>query len=269
MFERLQWSDDRVVLGDITFMLEGRAREGAKDALWLHKDRDLLDEYERLFADYPALHVRNMVELGIWKGGSVALWMELLQPTKYVALDLRKREDAPAFSRYVEAHGRGGRLRTYWGTDQADGPRLLEIVATEFDGPLDFVIDDASHAYQPTRASFETLFPLLAEGGLYVIEDWPWKFAAEFQADFPASEPGLLPLIPDLAILLVGVRGLIRRLEVRTPFIVVQRGPAGEDAARGGIAALWHKEPAPQRADPWLPLRRVKRSMARAVRGRQ
>ena len=38
--------------------------------------------------------------------------------------------------------------------------------------PLDLVIDDASHLYGPTMASFEVLFPRLRPGGLYVIEDW-------------------------------------------------------------------------------------------------
>jgi hypothetical protein len=269
MFQGLEWSSDTLTLGEVTFLLEGRARQGSKDALWLHKDRGLLGEYEKLFADYPALHIHNMLELGIWKGGSIALWMELLQPQKYVAIDLRRREDASAFTRYVTERGFEDRLKTYWGTDQADSPRLKEIVESEFDAPLDFVIDDASHAYIPTRTSFETLFPMVAQDGLYVIEDWPWKFASDFQADFPATEPGLLPLIPDLSVLLIGVPGLIRRLEVRKPFIVVQRGPAGREEAHEGIEGLWRQAEAPAPADPLMPLRRVKRSIARAVRGRQ
>ena len=34
------------------------------------------------------------------------------------------------------------------------------------------MIDDASHKLDLTRRSFEMLFPLLREGGVYVIEDW-------------------------------------------------------------------------------------------------
>jgi hypothetical protein len=47
-------------------------------------------------------------------------------------------------------------------------------VAHEFSAPLDLVIDDASHIYGPTKASFQALFPLLRPGGLYLIEDWAW-----------------------------------------------------------------------------------------------
>ena len=60
-----------------------------------------------------------------------------------------------------------------YGVDQADAPALRRIVADEFAGePLDLVIDDASHVLDPTRASFNVLFPLLRPGGVYVIEDW-------------------------------------------------------------------------------------------------
>src|SRR5215207_423787 len=54
--------------------------------------------------------------------------------------------------------------------------RLGAIVADEFgDEELDLVIDDASHRLEPTRTSFETLFPRLRDGGLYLIEDWKWQ----------------------------------------------------------------------------------------------
>lgn len=268
MFEKLEWSDDRVVLNGVTFLLEGRAKPGSKGGLWLHKSKPIMDEYDRLFADYPALHVQNMLELGIWKGGSVALWMELLQPAKSVALDLIEGEDSAAFRRYVQERGLGERLKTYWRTDQADSSRLMEIVEAEFEGPLNFVIDDASHAYAPTKASFETLFPLLREEGLYVIEDWSWQFAPEFRADFPDSEPGLLPLLSDLAVLLVGAPGLVRRMEVRRPFIVLQRGGLSEEDGRRAASTLWHGDMRALPPDRWLPLRRAKRRLMTAIRRR-
>ena len=52
--------------------------------------------------------------------------------------------------------------------------RLAEIVDEAFgDEPLDLVVDDCSHRYKPSRASFNELFPRLRPGGVYVIEDWP------------------------------------------------------------------------------------------------
>jgi hypothetical protein len=60
----------------------------------------------------------------------------------------------------------------------------------QFDGgPLDLVVDDCSHLYEPTRASFNELFPRLRPGGAYVIEDWVW---AHTPLDSEHPE-GLLP----------------------------------------------------------------------------
>ena len=81
-----------------------------------------------------------------------------------------------ALDDYVEKHGLHDVLRPHHGVDQADRKRLASIVDEEFSGaPLDLVIDDASHVYPESRASFETLFPRLRPGGLFLLEDWRWQ----------------------------------------------------------------------------------------------
>jgi hypothetical protein len=271
MFEELVWADDRVILNGLTFLLEGRAKPQPgqeDDGLWLYKDKALLDEYGRLFAGFPDLHVRNCLELGIWKGGSAAFWMEVLQAEKLIAIDFKDREDEPELRRYVKARGFNDRLKTYWRTDQADRARLIEIVQSEFDRPLDIVIDDASHAYAPTKSSFETLFPLLHDRGLYVIEDWPWLFSPHFRADFPASEPGLVRLIVDLAELLVAAPGLIRRIDIRRPFFALERGVLTAEEAREKMSRLWHDGGTIQPTESLaLTARRFKRRLVRWIRG--
>jgi len=47
-------------------------------------------------------------------------------------------------------------------------------------GPFDIVIDDGSHVPAQVIASFDVLFPLLADGGLYVIEDVQTTFWPDF-----------------------------------------------------------------------------------------
>jgi len=72
-------------------------------------------------------------------------------------------------------------LRLFFGVDQADRARVAAIARDEFRGaPLDLVVDDASHGLDETRVSFETLFPLLRPGGVYVIEDWNWQLKLAF-----------------------------------------------------------------------------------------
>ncbi|MCP2259789.1 hypothetical protein LX15_003498 [Streptoalloteichus tenebrarius] len=62
----------------------------------------------------------------------------------------------------------GTRVRTFTG-DQGD-PGFLSSLASEI-GPLDVVIDDGSHRNDHVLTSFRTLFPLLRDDGIYVIED--------------------------------------------------------------------------------------------------
>jgi len=52
---------------------------------------------------------------------------------------------------------------------QAD-PEFLKAVVGEMGG-LDIVIDDGSHIASHQRKSFETLFPLLHQDGVYIVED--------------------------------------------------------------------------------------------------
>lgn len=117
----------------------------------------------------------NIVELGICQGGSTALIAQLARPHKLVAIELDPAP-VPTLERFVDEHGLRDVVRPHFGVDQADRSRLRQIMDEELgDAPLDLVIDDASHLLEPTRISFEVLFPRLREGGLYVIEDWNWE----------------------------------------------------------------------------------------------
>ena len=60
------------------------------------------------------------------------------------------------FEDYIRNRGLQDRIRTYWGTNQADEDGLRRIVAAEFSTPLDLVIDDASRSTAPTQA-FQTV----------------------------------------------------------------------------------------------------------------
>jgi len=184
------WDGPTLKLGDVEF------ETGHRDwADWKHDQRrfflmkppNLLKAYARFWRGRAM--PRNVIELGVWEGGSAAFWFEAFAPEKYVAIDRLVRADSDHFSSYVKGRGAADRLKTYWGVDQADREALDEIVAREFDRPIDLVIDDASHVYEPTRASFETLFPYLRRGGLYIIEDWAWSYCEEPPPSLADAEP--------------------------------------------------------------------------------
>ena len=139
------------------------------DRLFIRKGPRLVERYVEI-----CKHFRHgaIVELGIAAGGSTALISLLAQPRKLVACELHDKPVA-ALTEFIDTHGASATVRPFYGVNQSDRARLAEIIDTEFpDQRLDLVIDDASHLYDETRASFEVLYPRLRPGGIFVIEDW-------------------------------------------------------------------------------------------------
>jgi hypothetical protein len=69
-----------------------------------------------------------------------------------------------------------GRFSTHKG-DQTDKDFLSSLIGSI--GNPDIIIDDGSHINVKTRQTFEILFPLLAAGGTYVIEDTQTAYIKE------------------------------------------------------------------------------------------
>lgn len=261
MFSELIWAEDRVRLGDLVFKLENAGPDtGDRDipCFRLHKPKRMFDQYERFWARRPEFRQRHVLELGIFKGGSIAFWCELWKPEKFVGIDFQKSQDEAYFTEWRSSRGLDGCVKTYWRTDQADAAVLRTIVRDDFGGHLDLVIDDASHLYHQTKKSFEILFPLLRPGGLYIIEDWSWGCWPGLPLDFDLPHGTELPrLVAELAEAtgsiaraLVGsgplatIRPLIAAMEVYADFVVLERGP-GEPPAEFSLDSYITRRPAP------------------------
>jgi cephalosporin hydroxylase len=232
--DRLVWLRDRLLLDDLVFRLEHHKNDNwelGEECFRFYKVKGLVDEFEKFWSSCKGFEVRNAVELGIWDGGSLVFWMEVLRPAKLVGIDNMDRADSAYFRRYITSRSLQDRLKTYWRTDQRDAGRLRQIVETEFEGPLDLVIDDASHTYDATKASFEALFPLLRPGGLYVIEDWAWGHWPEHNGPTHvfAHETEPTRLIEEL-VHAVGSSHrtpakVVSRVAIYEGFATVERGP--------------------------------------------
>jgi len=128
-----------------------------------------LRHYEEYFRPLRKSDVR-LLELGIYKGGSLFLWRDYFDRGLIVGLDLNPmRLDDPT-----------GRIRTYHGMQQ-DRELLDRIGRETAPEGFDVIIDDCSHIGELTRISFWHLFEHhLKPGGLYVIEDWSTGYWASF-----------------------------------------------------------------------------------------
>lgn len=156
-------------------------------ALRPFKTDHLYDLYDDLFNCLG--NIRNILELGVYKGGSLVLWREAFGG-RVVGIDLSPpAETVSLIEQYVTDTSAQDELVCYWETSQTDSLALSQIVSSHFSAPLDVVIDDASHLYSPTRRAFEILFPLLRPSGLYIIEDWAaWILPAFQVGDGPLDQ---------------------------------------------------------------------------------
>jgi cephalosporin hydroxylase len=229
-FERFRWEGDRLFVGDTVYEFDERTDPGYlredRDHLIIYKSKAQLDQFAQFFASLD-FRPENIFELGIWEGGSTALWNEIFRPGKHVAVDISQRGDSEPFSRWRSARGLDEQVKTYWGVDQIDAERLRSIISEEFEEQLDLVVDDASHLYEPTKASFEALFPFLRPRGLYVIEDWQWEHNPDF-ADPSHPWAGREPLSRLVRELVEATGtlhiGAVRSLTVFSGFAAAQRG---------------------------------------------
>jgi hypothetical protein len=83
---------------------------------------------------------------------------------------------------------------------QDDIPFLERVIGRWFKGKeLDIVIDDASHLYNPTKATFDYVFHNhLRSGGIYIIEDWGAGYWPKWPDGNPDGMHGLPLLIKEL-----------------------------------------------------------------------
>jgi predicted O-methyltransferase YrrM len=219
---RTEWTSEH------DFTLDGvayRAMENrsSPDQMVLLKPRDLVAKYEAMVEE---LQPRAIFELGIYRGGSAAFLAQLARPDKLVAVDLEPRPCEP-LERFIEERGLRGVVVPHYGVDQGDVGALEAIMDQEFDGPLDLVIDDASHLEAQTRASFNCLFPRLRPGGLYIIEDWAWPHVAGVKEDLEYQ--GVTPisvLVCQLVLAAARRRKAFPEVTVGFHWTAVRRGDA-------------------------------------------
>jgi SAM-dependent methyltransferase len=221
-------------LDGLTFRLvqEEGATEDA-EGFEFYRLRPMVKAYQAFWASRPDFDPDRVLELGIWDGGSVAFWFEILQPRKHVGIDRGSLGQGPLLDGYLDSRGLRDRVAVYWDVDQADRGRLAEIAEREFDAPLDLVIDDASHRYAPTRESFEVLFPRLRPGGLYVIEDWGWRHWRGLDEDPDPRPTRTAPtrLVVELIEAAATSPQAIAAVHVNSLFAVVERGGSKLDPA--------------------------------------
>jgi predicted O-methyltransferase YrrM len=228
MSPKIEWEgDDRFRLEGFEFHAHPFGGGGAPArGFTLLKNRPLVDAYVDLAR---TLRPERIVELGVFRGGSVALLELLTTPQRLLAFDIRP-DPIPELTAFLAGRAATDRVRVSYGVDQSDGAAIVGVLHEEL-GPepvLDLVIDDASHELDLTRRSFNLLFPYLREGGVYVVEDWGWghfAFARE------RAGPSLAKLMVEMVLSLPYAERLIDQIVIDRHLALITRGSAEIDPA--------------------------------------
>ena len=115
-----------------------------------------LPVYESLFAPVAGQRL-NILEIGVHTGASLKVWENYFPKAKIVGIDLNPPKMTLS------------KRTTFLQGDQSNREFLQKVVKNH--GPFHIIIDDGSHRPDHWFISYDELFPHIADGGYYIIED--------------------------------------------------------------------------------------------------
>ncbi len=149
-----------------------RVSKGLLDDLAIKHKADKSSLYHNFAVKYDNLldtsreSFTSILEIGVAKGQSIKMWADYFPHATIHGVDI-----LPA-SKVCEAYS--PRIKFHL-TDQSNAAQLKNL---EQFSPFDLIIDDGNHFWKEQILSFQTLFPFVRKGGVYIVEDtctsyWP------------------------------------------------------------------------------------------------
>jgi len=141
----------------------------------IHKWVHYFDIYDRHFSPFRGKAI-TVVEFGVQHGGSLQLWRHYFgKKARIFGIDIDPR--------CLDAAGPG--ITVLIG-DQADRDFLRKV--RDRVGPIDILIEDGGHTMEQQRATFDVLWPAIADGGVFLIEDLHTSYWASYGGGY--QRPG-------------------------------------------------------------------------------
>lgn len=190
-----------------------------------------LPTYLRIAAE---IGVRGRVcEVGVHAGASLRMWQALFPYGLIVGVDNQSApipdsatlESGAEMARYMDIV-RSDQSGSFWpdGTEsvvaEQDDPALAEKIAA-FSPAYDLIVDDASHVGCLTRATFGLLWPLVAPGRFYVIEDW--SISVWHNPMFTRDNGEMLEAVQSLLLMLDSQDSEVESVEYRYGLAIVRK----------------------------------------------
>jgi hypothetical protein len=140
----------------------------------LYKLEHYFNIYDKYFSKYRNSPVR-ILEIGVCDGGSLDMWRDYFgEKATIYGLDINPRVNifSNSNTHIIIA-------------DQEDRDSLEDIFKNEL--PFDIIVDDGGHMQSQQKNSFEALFPLLHENGVYIVEDIQTSYWKSFDGGLRCS----------------------------------------------------------------------------------
>lgn len=219
-------SSEEIIVDGVNIFINGPGSyeryKDREDVFYMAKSKGFVDSYLDIFG---GKSVNTILEVGTFRGGGTVFLHRLFNPAKLVTIDIYDYSVA-AFNEYV-SNARDV-IKPYH-FSQSSVEDLVAVIEREFPQGIDLVVDDASHFYEESKATFEAVFPYVVNGGSYVIENWSWSHEDTFQTpgNIWEGKRSLTNLIFEILMLQGSHGGIIHKIESVPGFINIVRGGYG------------------------------------------
>lgn len=128
-----------------------------------YSDKASRHKYEKVFAHlFEGKTVNNFLEIGLFlnelQHTDLNAWASVFPSANIYGAD---KKESQLFN--------SGNINMYFVNQEV--PASFNALKAEFNVEFDVILDDASHVYANTIATFEALFSKVKAGGMYLIED--------------------------------------------------------------------------------------------------
>lgn len=133
---------------------------------WMH----YFEAYDRFFSRYRGKDI-TILEIGVFKGGSLQMWKNYFKNSnnkvKIYGIDIN-----PDCKKLEEED-----IQIFIGSQE--DREFLQMVKSEID-TVDILIDDGGHTMNQQMVSFEELFDLVDDNGIYLCEDLHTSYMSKY-----------------------------------------------------------------------------------------
>ena len=106
----------------------------------------------------------NFVEIGVWHGGSMAMWCKYLRKAKFLFYDIANQVK-PKADQHIDWK------RSKLHIASAYTAESVQVAKDYFKNGIDFLLDDGPHTLDSMIQCVKLYAPLMNQGGVLMIED--------------------------------------------------------------------------------------------------